>query len=86
MPAETVLAGLVAGRRTKMKPKRLAATAEAGAGDDGTVWPPERSLRVLQEVVARIPMVRFGGHSTIGLGRARFQLVAGRETKQERHP
>ena len=83
MPAETVLAGLVAGRRTRVKPKRLAAAAEGGGGNDGTDWAPEKSLGVLKDVTAEIPMLRFGGHSTIGLGRARFQLVAGAKPKQE---
>jgi CRISPR-associated protein Cmr4 len=79
MPAETVLVGLIAGRRTKMKSKRgmgEGGRRPAGGGtDEGTAWSPAQSLGVLRGIVDKTPLIRFGGHSTIGLGRARFRLV-----------
>lgn len=77
MPAETVLAGLVMGRRTKVKPKRTAEERQGKPGaDEGTEWSPQKSLDILRQVASQAPVVRFGGHSTIGLGRARFRLAA----------
>ena len=83
MPAETILAGLAMGRRTKVKPKRTAEERQGKAGaDEGTEWSPQKSLDILRQVVSQASMIRFGGHSTIGLGRARFRL-AGQGGSQE---
>lgn len=75
MPAETILAGLVVGRRTKVTPKRAPEERSRKDKEGGTEWAPGRSLEVLRGVAASGPTIRFGGHSTIGLGRARFQLA-----------
>ncbi len=84
MPAETILAGLAMGRRTKVKPKRTAEEQRQGkaATDEGADWTPEKSLDILRQVASKASVIRFGGHSTIGLGRARFRL-AGPGSSQE---
>jgi len=84
MPAETILAGLVMGRRTKVKPKRAAEERRGQTGaDEGAEWCPQKSLDILRGITSQGPVVRFGGHSTIGLGRARFQLAGLANSQQE---
>lgn len=81
MPAETLLAGLVVGRRTRVKPRRSPEERGLKGTDEGTDWTPEKSLDILRGLTGSGPVVRFGGHSTIGLGRARFRLAGGPEVE-----
>lgn len=84
MPAETILAGLVMGRRTKVKPKKNGEERQGKtAADEGTEWSPQKSLGILREVASQSPVIRFGGHSTIGLGRARFRLAGPGSPREE---
>jgi CRISPR-associated protein Cmr4 len=75
MPAETILAGLVVGRRTRVTPRRNPEERTRKGTDEGTDWIPEKSLDILRGLTSSGPIIRFGGHSTIGLGRARFRLA-----------
>lgn len=78
MPAETLLAGLAMGRATRVKPPRKPEERggpEEGEAAAGESWPAGKSLEVLEGLAAGAPVLRFGGHSTIGLGRARFHLA-----------
>lgn len=104
MPAETLLYGLVMGRRTVYRERKEEKPA-AGEGEQATGAPvsgeasaplveqadgaapapaaeekrvkrsAEDSLRYLAGLAKDLPLLRFGGHSTIGLGRAHFRLV-----------
>lgn len=62
IPAEALLWGLAMGRTTLV---------------EGEKKRPGDSLGVLAEVAGAGPVLRFGGHATIGLGRARVRLANG---------
>lgn len=93
LPAESLLAGLALGRATLVKKPRLQKPrngrdeepSNVRGSDPGTRWDPQRALGVLQGLAADGPVLRFGGHSTIGLGRARFLLADGGEVRKESH-
>ena len=77
LPTESILHGLVMGRKTKR----------------GEVsWSEARCLAVVAGLLAADPVLRFGGHSSVGLGRARVRLLAeearrvGSEARHERGP
>lgn len=87
MPAETLLHGLVMGRFTTYRERRgdggpnqdqAGSAGEVGeAASDDSVVPRkgDQNLAVLGRVAADLGLLRFGGHSTVGLGRAFFRLV-----------
>ncbi len=73
IPAEAILFGVVHGRKTvvRMKPP-----GEGEEDEDNTrVVHEEDSLRVLSGVVSKRSLLRFGGKSSGGAGRAFFRLV-----------
>jgi CRISPR-associated protein Cmr4 len=74
LPAETLLVGLALGRPTLYK-RRASTQNGAERPEIKTRWAAESALRVLAGLAGHGPELRFGGHSTIGLGRARFRLV-----------
>ena len=81
MPAETLLYGLAIGRKTthieRPKPEAecLEGAQAAGSQDKKTRRDAHENLAYLQTLCSGISMLRFGGHSSIGLGRAFFRLV-----------
>lgn len=77
MPAETLLYGLAIGRQTA-----YVARAEGGGEAEKSATRPkpvqrtsEDNLAYLRKLCPERRMLRFGGHSSIGLGRAFFTLV-----------
>jgi len=80
IPTEALLWGLAMGRPTlfRRRPKKAEGEKEATA-PEARPKSAEDSLKVLRELVADAPLLRFGGHATIGLGRACFRLVDGAE-------
>ena len=69
MPAETLLAGLAMGRDTKVLHKGATPT------QDGTVVKADAALNQLREAGALTDVLTFGGHISVGYGRAMFRLV-----------
>lgn len=71
LPAESLLVGLAIGRRTlyRSRPK------DDDSSSTEREWRGSTSLDVLAGLAPGDQELRFGGHSTIGLGRARFLLV-----------
>jgi len=74
LPAETLLHGLVLGRRTRYfaggrKPD------ESGRLASGVAKSEAQSLDALKELVEPGTRLRFGGKSTAGMGRARLQIA-----------
>lgn len=77
LPAETILYGVALGRpTTHLERPADAPDGEAAAKGKTTPRSGEESLDFLRRLVCRLGLIRFGGHSTIGLGRAFFRLVA----------
>jgi CRISPR-associated protein Cmr4 len=74
IPAEAVLHGLVVGRRTTLVIRR---DAEDPGVSEEEPWGGDRSLAVIADLVEHDPVLRFGGHSSVGLGRARVRLLPG---------
>jgi CRISPR-associated protein Cmr4 len=86
MPAETILYGLTMGRFTTYRERRqeekrpAEGTAEEEPGatledDQGVRRSAAENLDFLDRLAAGLGLLRFGGHSTIGLGRAFFRLA-----------
>jgi len=79
MPAETLLHGLVMGRFTtyRERPREEGGgeEGEATGGDEGIRCDGDKNLATLGQLASGLGLLRFGGHSTIGLGRAFFRLV-----------
>ena len=69
MPAETLLAGFTTGRDTKVLHKGATPT------QDGTVLKADAALNQLRETMALTDVLTFGGHISVGYGRAMFRLV-----------
>lgn len=86
MPAETLLHGLVMGRfttyRERPREKGGAEGESAGNGDgaesEGVRCDGDANLATLNQLASGLGLLRFGGHSTIGLGRAFFHLADAR--------
>ena len=86
MPAETLLYGLAIGRPT--------AYVERPTGDPDASQPahqpkaiprtPEDNLAYLRTLCPERRLLRFGGHSSIGLGRAFFILVPAKAEEESR--
>jgi CRISPR-associated protein Cmr4 len=74
LPAESLLVGLALGRPTLFK-RRASKQNGKERPETKSKWTAESSLQVLAGLAGHGPELRFGGHSTIGLGRARFRLV-----------
>ncbi len=90
MPAETILYGLVMGRFTTYT-ERERGEGEKGEADSEPATPRSpvkvrreagQNLDYLGSLSAKLGLLRFGGHSTIGLGRAFFHLVPAGEAGQ----
>lgn len=83
MPAETILYGLTMGRFTTYRERRQEGAPAEGAAGPEAAPPGERGVRrsavenldFLNRVAAGLRLLRFGGHSTVGLGRVFFHLV-----------
>lgn len=76
LPTESILHGLVMGRTTRI-------VLRPEGGSDGEVpeankvpWSAAKSLGVVAGLLDADPVLRFGGHSSVGLGRARVRLLA----------
>lgn len=74
IPAEALLHGLVIGRSTRYF-KEGRRTDEKGQPDPGNPKSAGDSIHVLLKLLDGT-LLRFGGKSTAGMGRARFQVVA----------
>jgi CRISPR-associated protein Cmr4 len=68
IPAEAILCGLALGRSTFFKP-------QPDQEPKGEKKSPRASLNILEKLIHTGALLRFGGHATIGLGRARFRLT-----------
>lgn len=79
IPAEAVLHGLVMGRKTTLVIRGEGEEAERSQEES---WGGDRSLAVVAGLVADDPVLRFGGHSSVGLGRARVRLLPGQEASR----
>ena len=84
MPAETILYGLTMGRFTTYRERRQEEGAAEGvapgepgtpAADRGVRRSAADNLDFLNRSAADLGLLRFGGHSTVGLGRAFFRLA-----------
>lgn len=77
LPAEAILHGLVMGRKTTVKERKEGkGDGSQPAEDVGETWDAAKSLEVVSGLVGEGLLLRFGGHSSIGLGRARVRLAA----------
>lgn len=74
MPTETVLFGLTFGRSTQYF-EGGRKTDDSGGLSSGTPHPAKDSIGTLSQLVSAGGELRFGGKSTIGLGRAHFKMV-----------
>jgi CRISPR-associated protein Cmr4 len=79
IPAEAVLFGLAQGRKTALVMQDPAKAANGGDGpaeaDELTPRTAADSLSVLKALVGSSPLLRFGGKSSGGAGRAFFRLI-----------
>lgn len=73
LPTESLLFGLVLGRRT--------AYIEPDADGKPTPVSPDEPLGVLAGLLTDAPVLRFGGKSTVGAGRARLRVSRLMETR-----
>lgn len=73
IPAEAVLHGLVMGRKTTLVVRKESDDPEPSETES---WGGDRSLAVIAGLIGGAPVLRFGGHSGVGLGRARVRLLA----------
>jgi CRISPR-associated protein Cmr4 len=73
LPAETLLHGLVIGRRTRyFDPSNRNTTTGAGKGDEVDAGAALQTLRAVLQTGSNL---RFGGKATAGMGRARMQVA-----------
>lgn len=74
IPAEALLYGTLEGRRTALIEKKQ---EKEERGEDFVAVPKsaETSFDALQKVLGALPLMRFGGKSSVGAGRALFRLV-----------
>lgn len=79
IPAEAVLHGLVMGRKTTLVIRGEGEDTEPAVEES---WGGDRSLTVIAGLVADDPVLRFGGHSSVGLGRARVRLLPAEEVSR----
>ena len=77
MPAESLLYGLVVGRPTRVIHRQNGEQEAESQPAKGVTWGAGANLKVLRRLVARSPVLRFGGLASVGLGRTRFRLVNG---------
>jgi CRISPR-associated protein Cmr4 len=80
LPAESLLYGLVMGRKTRITLREEAEDEQKTNGGEAREpkkesWSAAESLKVVAGLLAADPVLRFGGHSSVGLGRARVRLV-----------
>ncbi len=73
MPTETVLYGMVVGRNT-VRPKE---ERKDGTKREMEPSPAASHLETLRKAIPLSSELRFGGHSSVGFGRARFHLMNG---------
>jgi len=67
MPAETLLSGLILGRTTRVFP-------QGGTPDDGETLEAPVALELLRRAEALKGVLTFGGHTSVGYGRANLRL------------
>ncbi len=82
VPAEAVMFGLAQGRKTAVIMEKPGTGADELDKEPETVE-AEDSLDVLKEIVGDAPVLRFGGKSTGGAGRAFFRLLSREDQKKE---
>lgn len=74
LPTETLLYGMTIARQTAYVERAKNAAGEPTVLDPVAQQAAE-SMHVLEALLKSRPMLRFGGHSSVGLGRARIALV-----------
>lgn len=74
LPAETLLYGLAIARPTAFV-KRGKNERNEPTEDKPDPRTPDYSTKLLEELLRNRPVLRFGGHASIGLGRARIALL-----------
>ena len=75
LPTESILHGLVMGRKTRIVRRPKGSPNDEVPEDKKVPWSESRCLAVVAGLLAADPVLRFGGHSSVGLGRARVRLL-----------